>query len=289
MHQQPEQLHPELARQIGIQQERKTYDVHPSLQIEQEYGQEAAEESVGTTETVVEALPTAPVVQETRAVQEDPRERDWRAVRAKADEAKQVAREKEQLEREIAFYKEQVSRKQYNKPEEDEEDYRTDTEKQLQAEMEELKRLVSQQAKDNHLAKQQAASARAEQRLVQDYPDIREVVSDDNIKRLEFDYPHLYNSVIASSDIYTVGSAAYEMIMAKGIYKKTASNVLNNLSSLNISRNSSKPRSASSVSPQAGETPISKASNFMGNSISSEEERKALYAEMVNASSHKSY
>ena len=99
----------------------------------------------------------------------------------------------------------------------------------------------------------------------------------------------LYNSVVASNDIYTVGAAAHEMIIAKGIYKKP-SNALNQIvQSSNIARNQSKPKSASTISPQGGDTPITKASNFMGNSISSDEEKKAIWAEMKQYARHNTY
>lgn len=278
-----EQLHPEIAFQVGIQQEKVSYDIHPSLQAEVEASAETKEDvTVDKVETVEE--PVVDKTETTATVAEDPKERDWRAARAKADEARQLAREKEHLERELAFYREQVRNPQPVVAQSD--DFRTDTEKELQNQMEQLRQQVARQEKETQQAKQQMAVSRAEQRLAQDYPDIREVVSDDNIKRLEFEYPHLYNSVISSNDVYTVGSAAYEMIMAKGIYKKPVSQTLSSIAS-NASRNLSKPKSASSVSPQAGETPIKQANSFMGNSISSEEERKALYDEMRSYARYK--
>lgn len=268
-------LHPELAFQAGIQQgAQKKYETHPSLVAELE-----PEEKVEQVEAATEEQSEQEPIQQN--VQESTQERDWRAARARADEAKQLAREKEQLEREIAFYRDQAQRNTQVQAQED--DYRTDTEKQLQRQMEELRSQVSRQEKETLKAQQQAAISRAEQRLAQDYPNIREVVSDDNIKRLEYEYPHLYNSVVSSSDVYTVGSAAYEMIIAKGIYKKPA-NSLSQIASNSSSRNQSKPRSASTVSPQVGESPIKQANSFMGNSISSEEERRSLYEEMLKSS-----
>jgi hypothetical protein len=81
-----------------------------------------------------------------------------------------------------------------------------------------------------------------------------------------------------------VGAAAYEMIVAKGIYKKAA-NTLTQLAqgNSNIAKNQQKPRSVSTVS--TGESPIKKAANYMNNnSISSDEEAKQLYAEMISSS-----
>ncbi|CAM5999021.1 unnamed protein product [Sphagnum balticum] len=230
----------------------------------------------------------SPAEQQQSQFQESPKERDWRAVRAQAEEAKHLKREAEAIARERDFYRQQVEKaQQVQQPLE--EDYRTDTERQLAQEMADLKSQVAKQREEALKAQQQAAIARAEQRLYADYPDIKEVVSDENIQRLEIEYPHLYNSVIASSDVYNVGSAAYELIKAKGIYKPKA-NTLNQLAqSSNVSRNQAKPRSVSTVAPQTGETPIQAANNFMGNSISSDAERKALYAEMVASSRNRAF
>ncbi len=276
------QLHPELAFQAGIPQQQKRYDIHPSLQPEVMEAPEPVEQEVQAVEEIAEQSPVEQVAQQEEApIAETPKDRDWRAVRQQADEAKALRREAEAMARERDFYRQQAEKQQIQQPQQD--DYRTEYEKQLAHEMAQLRQQVAAQEKETAQAKQQSAIARAEQRLAQDYPDIREVVSDDNIRRLEIEYPHLYNSVIASSDVYTVGSAAYEMIMAKGIYKKP-SNTLHQLANQVSTKNASKPRSVSTVAPQTGETPIARAGNFMGNSISSEDERKALYAEMLNAS-----
>lgn len=274
------QLHPELARELGVTQEQKKYDIHPTLQNELMSEGPVEEQTIETADNVetVETTSAPEPVRDIPSQTESPKDRDWRAVRQQAEEAKALKREAEALARERDFYRQQAEQKQQPA----QEDYRTEYEKQLSLQMEEQRQQTSRLEKEVAQAKQQAAISRAEQRLAKDYPDIYDVVSDENIKRLEYEYPHLYNSVIASSDVYTVGSAAYEMIMAKGIYKKPV-NTLKQITESNINRNASKPRSVSTVSPQAGETPISKAGNFMGNSISSEDERKALWSEMLGA------
>lgn len=280
------QLHPELAFQAGIPQESKKYDVHPSLQAELEPEPEKPEFIPAEQQLSQSEEPEQPEEVEQPVVQETAKDRDWRAVRAQAERAKQLEREAEALARERDFYREQASKAQ-PKVEREEEDYMTDSERRLAREMADLKAQIAQQQKETQKAQQQAALSRAEQRLAQDYPDIKEVVSDENVEQLKLLYPHLYNSAVASSDIYTVGSAAYEFIMAKGIHKKPTS-VINKLTANQAAaRNQAKPKSVSTISPQSGDTPVSRASNFMGNSISSEDERKALYAEMVNASRNK--
>lgn len=267
------EMMPELAAVSGIEQDTKTYDIHPALQMELGAPQEPVVEEQEQPEPAVEVQQQEPEPEEPKPV-EDKTQRNWRAVREQAERAKQLEREAAELARERDYYRQLAEEKKKAA----ETEYLSSTEERLAREMEELRRKIAQQEQETQKAKQQAAMSLAEQRLAQDYPDIKKVVTDENISLLQEQYPHLYNSVIASNDIYTVGSAAYEMIIAKGIYKKPKA-----VSDAVVQRNTAKPRSASSIAPQATESPISKAHNFMGNSIASEEERKALYREMVQA------
>lgn len=264
------QLHPEIANQIGVQQEKKLHDVHPSLRAELEPEEEVVEKQASNEEEVVENPTEEPTVDtlSTAQVQETSKDKNWRALREEA------ARSKE-LERELQFYRNQPPPKASD--DEDLDEYTT--KKELRA-LEQRQRELESRAQK---AEQAAAVSRAERRLIEDYPDIRDVVSDANIQRLQDEHPHLYNSVIASSDVYTVGAAAHEMIIAKGIYKKSADTLKSIAASNSSVRNKAKPASASQVAANSGTTPIARANSYMGNSISSEDERKAIWAEMHQA------
>lgn len=278
------QLHPELASQIGMEQQNKKYDVHPSLIIEQEVAPEQPpiEQQVQDPEEPV----AVPVVEQQvqPAPAETPQDRDWRAMRQRAEEARQLAREKEALERERDFYRQQAL-KQTTQPQQD--DFRTDTEKQLAHEMEQLRAQVAQQARETAEAQRRAATWRAEADLAREYNDFSKVVSKENVDRLEREYPHLFAAATSTSDVYAAGSAAYELIKAKGIYKDQGQSLRQMAQSDTIARNLSKPRSSSSIYPQAGESPIKQANVYQSNTISTDDERKALYAEMLAASRNK--
>lgn len=288
------ELHPELARETGQVVQQQQYQTHPSLMSDLESQQPQTApglDSLPPLPSGVQIQQTEPEEEETieaapepeqAPVQESPKDRQWKEVKKKADMAKHLEREKEQLEREVAFYKEQATKQQQKQHTEDDE-YLTDSERKMNQRLADIEARALRAEQDARQAQQQAAVSRAQQRLVQDYPDSLEILSDDNIQRLKDEYPHLYNAAIASNDIYSVGATAYELIIAKGIAKRQTS-VINPIAQ---ARNNNKPRSASTVRPQSGATPIQQASNFMGNSISSEEERKALYAEMVNSSRNK--
>lgn len=264
------ELHPEIAQQEGFVQTVQQHEVHPALMADEPRVSQQYIEPVAAPEQEVEAAPEQE--QPVPVVQESPKDRQWRELKASAEQAK---REKEQLAREIEIYKDLVAQ-QKAQEHNHEDDYDTVSERKINERLKAVEARAAQAEKEAQEARRQAAVSRGEQRLLEDYPDIREVVSDANIKRLQDEYPHLYNSVISSNDVYTVGAAAHEMIVAKGIYRKPAMQANNSI----VNRNLAKPKSASSIAPTSGETPISRAQNFMGASISSEDERRAIWKEM---------
>jgi hypothetical protein len=277
-----DQLHPMLAeQQVFEAAPQPRYQVHPSLQAD-------LEETVEEVPDEVETAPVEQQVVEQAPVQEDPKERDWRQVRAKAEEARQLAREKEALERERDFYRQQAMNPQPKAQQQQEDEYLTDSERNLKSQIEELRQQQAKLARETEEAKRQTAVSRAEARLSQDFPDIKTVVSEENVERLKEQYPHLYNAAVASNDVYSVGAAAYEFIMAKGIYKK--SKPTNPINQIVNNANASRPRSASIANPQAGESPIKQANAFMSQGrANTDEENKALFAEMLASSRNKGW
>src|ERR1017187_6566852 len=106
------QLHPELAFQAGFTQVNKFHDVHPSLATELQPEAEVVDDGQKTNtspELMVESQtknkhPGGEEQTQHEPLPEKPQDRQWREVRARADEAKALQRDKEQLEREVAFY-----------------------------------------------------------------------------------------------------------------------------------------------------------------------------------------
>lgn len=274
------EVHPALQETVVEERPAARYEVHPSLQAELEVADPEKQTEVAQIDPEKEADHEH---EEEAPVPEEPKQRQWRETRAKADEAKRLAYEREALERERDFYRQQALQAQA--PKSQEEEYLTDTEKKLKREMDELKSHIARQSKESEEARRKAAISQAEYQLSKDYPDIKTVVSDENVQRLQEEYPHLYKAAVASSDIYEVGSAAYEFIMAKGIYKKPKTPLNQIVDS--ATRNQGKPRSVSTVSPQQGDTPIQKVASYMSNTISSDDEKKALWAEMVASSTNR--
>lgn len=96
-----------------------------------------------------------------------------------------------------------------------------------------------------------------ENKLKAQYPDFDSVVSRENVDRLESEYPEILYTLRSGTDLYAQGVSAYTMIKKLGIVPDDG------LSSLNrIKSNTSKPRTATSIQSQKGDSPLTKANPF---------------------------
>ena len=106
--------------------------------------------------------------------------------------------------------------------------------------------------------KQQSAHISAETRIKMQYPDFDKVVNDRYISVLREEYPELAASVNANPDLYSKAAAAYTLIKKLNI----APNEHYAPGQQKVSQNMDKPRPVSSLAPQHGESPLSKANAF---------------------------
>ena len=125
---------------------------------------------------------------------------------------------------------------------------------------------------------QQSTMQSVETRLKAQYPDIDQVVSKENVEILRTAYPELSSALAASSDMYSKATATYTLIKKFGIHQdKNFSGAINKVKS-----NLSKPVSTSSIAPQRGESPLTKANAFAEGLTP--DLKKKLYREMVESS-----
>ena len=118
----------------------------------------------------------------------------------------------------------------------------------------------------------------AEMRLKSQFNDFDNVVTHDNLRKLQQQKPALYRTILANPDLYDKGYTAYELIKNSGI----ASNNNNDYEDVDrrVAQNQSKPRSASNVAPQVSESPLGEVTNI-GRRIISEKQA----AEIIRQSS----
>jgi hypothetical protein len=115
-------------------------------------------------------------------------------------------------------------------------------------------------ALEERLSKYEAQSAeeKAETALRAKYADFDKVVSRDNIEMLTEAYPELARSLYSTNDLYTKAVSAYTLIKKFGIYQESPFNSEKAIAMKNVA----KPRPLASVSPQQGETPMTRANAF---------------------------
>lgn len=126
---------------------------------------------------------------------------------------------------------------------------------------------------------QASTSATTEAKLKSKYSDFDKVVSKENVEALVRDYPELGDTLRANTDLYSQAVTAYTMIRQMGVYKEdnyTADRA-------KAEANAGKPRPLASVSPQQGDSPLTKANAF-ANGLT-DELKAQLFKEMTDARS----
>jgi hypothetical protein len=91
------------------------------------------------------------------------------------------------------------------------------------------------------------------------FPDFDKVVNEDNIEQLKYSYPELAATLNASSDLYSTAVSAYTMIKNLGIAPERNDYMADKAQA---QKNAAKPKPLASVSPQQGDSPLSKANAF---------------------------
>lgn len=106
---------------------------------------------------------------------------------------------------------------------------------------------------------QRNALVTTEVKLRSELPDFDKVVSEENIEVLKETHPELAYTLEMTPDMYTKAKAAYKIIKSMGIYRP-ADAYQQDKAKAQI--NSAKPRPVASISPQTGDSPLSRANAF---------------------------
>jgi hypothetical protein len=101
-------------------------------------------------------------------------------------------------------------------------------------------------------------SSTTEIKIARDFPDFEKVASTENLKKLREQQPDLAEAILATKDPYKQHALAYKMCKDLGIYQENNYQQEKN----RAQENHAKPRPISSISPQQGEGPLSKANAF---------------------------
>lgn len=143
--------------------------------------------------------------------------------------------------------------------------------KQVNSEMRQLR-------EDLKKYQQQSTEMTTEARLKAQYPDFDTVVSKDNVEALRNAYPEIAQTLNSSSDLYNKAASAYTLIKKFGIGQPDPFAA----DRAKAQENAAKPRPSASLSPQAGDSPMSNANAFASDTLSADT-KKQLYKEMLEA------
>lgn len=137
-----------------------------------------------------------------------------------------------------------------------------------------VQRQIKQLQEDINKYKQQTIQATTEARIKAQFNDFDSVVTTETIEQLQNNYPELATTLQTAPDLYTQAVSAYTLIKKLGIVPESAYESERQ----RVYTNTSKPRPSNAVSPQHGESPLSKANAFAGGLT--EDLQKELWKEM---------
>jgi len=209
------------------------------------------------------------------APQESFQAKNFRQLKQEADRIKQ---ERDEMAKRLQVYEMSQQRRQYEEPAQPEPEYKIDPHEivegkhlqQYAKKVQQLEQRLQQQNEAN-------IAAIAQSQLRAKFPDFDKVVNEDNIEQLKYAYPELANTLNSSRDVYSTAVSAYTMIKKLGIVPEEDYMA----QKAQAQKNVAKPRPLASVSPQQGDSPLSKANAF-ANGLT-DELRKQLLREMNEA------
>lgn len=217
--------------------------------------QEVTHEEPGTNDTVESTEQEAEHGHEAASAQEERQERESRNtinIRMLREEKERYQRERDEYYRRLQELESKKQAQEEKSPYDDSDlvEYRTVKE-------------------ETNKIRREMAAEMAEWRLKTQFPDLSEVLNNENIQLLNTLEPELAESIAQNQNPYNKAVAAY-----KAIKRLTAGEPVEKT---RAQQNSVKPRAAQSVAPQS-ESPLAKA-NAYGNTLN-DESRDMIWKEM---------
>lgn len=200
-------------------------------------------------------------------ITETPQQMNFRRMREELDMAKRERDEARHYAMQMNQPKQQAPQPE---PEDDYSDIGLDDDglaegkhlKKVLKEMREMK-------KELHSYKQKSYEDTTQIKLTTQYPDYNKVMTTENLAMLENANPELAEMIMNTKDPFKSRKLAYDMVKQYGIYKDSPVKAQNFDSEKAIAqKNAAKPRPLASVSPQQGDSPLSKANAFANGNLS---------------------
>lgn len=229
------------------------------------------------TDTPVEAAPISneELQQQEEVVQEQPApvhkpapQESWKTLREKAERAERRAAE---LERAL------LESQKESEYEDEDLDVKIDDDSLVEGKhLSKVSKKIQYLEKQLRQYEQQSTVSSTEVKLKQKYPDFDAIVSVENLDNLRNSYPEIAHTIDSSNDLYSKAVTAYTMIKRLGISPQE--DLFKNEKEI-AQKNAMKPKSLASISPQQGDSPMSKANAFANGTLT-EEMKMQLRREM---------
>lgn len=123
--------------------------------------------------------------------------------------------------------------------------------KQLYKKLQQMEKKLAQYESKN-------SESIVETRIKSELPDFDAVVNQENISRLNEEFPEIATTLRDTKDLYSKATAAYKIMKKFGIYRDKTFDQDKQIAL----KNSVKPRTVTSLNPQQGDSPLSKANAF---------------------------
>jgi len=237
------------------------YEEKPEPTVQEPVEEQAIEvaSTEGSEDAVQSISETPELVQQVQAPKETDAAKNFREMReAKA----RVERERDEAMRRLAELEARVS-KPAAPVEEDDEIRIGDDDLAEGKHLSKMARQVKRLRDEVKKQKEQTEEQRVEAYIKNKYPDFDTVVSPDNVATLRAAYPELAYTLSQTKDLYAQAASAYTLMKKFGIHQDQPSSALAVLNDKDkVAKNMAKPRPLTSVSPQQGDSPLSRANAF---------------------------
>jgi hypothetical protein len=229
-------------------QEQEEIAEQPEQQ-ESSFAEASAQQEESAPEPIVEQPRThKPTPQESFAELKKKAQR----VERERDEALKRAQELESL------YSSSSSKAKPSAPEEDDEIRLAPDELAEGKHLSKVNNKIKKLEQELESYKQKTATISVENRIKNQFPDFDKVVTPEAINTLKEAYPEIANTLNQSTDLYNTAVSAYTLIKKLDIYKDNSYDADKEL----VQKNAAKPRPVTSISPQQGNTPLTRANAF---------------------------
>lgn len=230
------------------------------------------------TEQVETQEAEQPVEQQAAPEQDTDAKKSFRELR---EQKEQLKRERDEALRMLQFVEKNLSQKSQPKVEAEDEDFNIDSlqddeytdNKKLKKILKSQKKSYAQLEEKLQQTAQRNYQQTVEARIRAEFPDYKDVVSDENIAQLRDSKPSIFRSLSYNPDMYEQAAGAYEAIKEFGIYKPNTYS----REDAQLARNLAKPKPVSSVGVQKKSSPLDSLSAYEHGL--SKEDADRLYAD----------